>query len=195
MRGSLFCTRAVAILLLAMTCTGVLVSMATANEVAACAISAWVSDPDPNGLNVRAGASRDAAILGQLPRDDGYFPAEVSITGSQDGWFRISKAVLDDYTAAEPKVVFEGEGWVSGRLLGLLLNDANLHAAPSTESPVVAHLSHEDADGNVSGADSFIVTRLLGCEGDWAQVEGTFIDTHLTGWATRTCSNQVTTCP
>lgn len=171
------------------------VSAAVADEAVVCSISAWVADTDSNGTNVRAGASRDAAILGQLPRDEYYFPAEVSITGGQNGWFRISKAVLDDYTGAEPKVVFEGEGWVSGRLLGLLLNDAHLHASPSAESSVVAHLSHEDADGNLSGADSFIVTRVIACQGDWVQVEGTFVGADLTGWATRTCSNQVTTCP
>ena len=51
-----------------------------------------------------------------------------------------------------------------------------------------------DADGNVAGADSFRVARLIACQGDWVQVEGTFIDTHLTGWAAGTCSNQVTTC-
>jgi hypothetical protein len=120
---------------------------------------------------------------------------EVSITGSKDGWFRIDDAVLIDYDSGGTTDVFAGEGWVSGRQLGLLLNDSDLHTAPSVDSPVVAHLLHEDADGNLSGADSFDVTRLISCQGSWVQVDGTFIDTHLTGWATRTCSNQVTTCP
>ena len=75
------------------------------------------------------------------------------------------------------------------------LNDADLHTAPSVESPVMAHLFREDAAGNLSGADSFNVARLISCQADWVQVDGTFLGTHLTGWATRTCSNQVTTCP
>lgn len=187
----IFCTAAC----LFLANSAALVSAATADEISACKISAWVKDNDPAGLNVRAGASRDAAIIGQLPLIEAYFPAEVSITGSKDGWFRVDRAVLDDYTGAEPEVVFEGEGWVSGRLLGLLLNIPDLHTEPSLESPVVAHLFYESPEGNLAGSDSFIVTSLLACQGDWVQVDGTFIDTHLTGWTTRTCANQVTTCP
>jgi hypothetical protein len=78
-------------------------------------------------------------------------------------------------------------------MLGLGLHD-DLHAAPSDDSPVVARLFCEDAQGHVGGADSFGVSRILACQGDWVLVEGTFFDTPLTGWATRTCSNQVTTC-
>ncbi|MFD1944263.1 SH3 domain-containing protein [Paradevosia shaoguanensis] len=193
MGRSLFCTIVAMGLALATSATST--SMAADAAVAVCTISAWVNDPDPNGLNVRAGPSRDAAVIGRLPLDDDHFPAKVSIIGAQDGWFRIDKAVLDDYTDTQPKVVFEGEGWVSGRLLSLLVNDPDLHAAPWAESPVVAHLFYQDAYGSVAGADSFGVTRLITCQGDWVQVEGTFIDTQLTGWATRTCSNQVTTCP
>lgn len=165
-------------------------SAAAADGIATCAISAWSNDTDVKGLNIRAGAGSDAPVLGQIP-----MAGEVSITGSQNGWFRIDQAVSIDYDSGDTEQVFDGEGWVSGRMLGLGLNDANLHSAPSTESPVVAHLSHEDAAGNLSGADSFAVTRLIACQQDWVQVEGTFIGTQLTGWATRTCSNQVTTCP
>ena len=120
---------------------------------------------------------------------------EVSITRSKNGWFRIDEAVFIDYDSGETADVFEGEGLVSGRLFGLGLNDADLHTAPSVESPVMAHLFREDAAGNLSGADSFNVARLISCQADWVQVDGTFLGTHLTGWATRTCSNQVTTCP
>ena len=189
----LFCT--IVAVGLALAARAVSASVPAAATIAVCSISAWVNDTDPNGLNVRAGPSRDAAIIGRLPQDDDYFPPEVSITGTQDGWFRIDKAVLDDYTATQRKVVFEGEGWISGRLLGLLVNDPDLHTAPWAESPVVAHLFYQDSNGSVAGADSFGVTRLISCQGDWVQVEGTFIDAQLTGWATRTCSNQVTTCP
>lgn len=186
MSHSLFYTRSTAILL---AIGAILLPAAAADEVAACTISAWSNDTDIEGLNIRAGAGSDAPIIGQVPMG-----GEVSITGAKDGWFRIDQAVLIDYDSGETTDVFAGEGWVSGHLLGLLLNDLDLHTAPSADSPVVAHLFHEDAAGNLSGADSFAVTSLLTCQGDWVQIDGTFIDTHLTGWATRTCSNQVTTC-
>jgi hypothetical protein len=195
MSSASFCARLAACLILATVGSVLSSANAFAQQISTCSISAWVDDTDPNGLNVRAGPSSDAAIVGLLPYDESQMAAEMSITGSQDGWFRIDKAVLDDYTAAAPKVVFEGEGWVSGRLIGLLLNDADLHTAPSEDSPVVAHLFYEDPKGNVGGADSFGVDRLLACQGDWVEVEGTFFDMPLQGWATRTCANQVTTCP
>ncbi|QDZ10050.1 SH3 domain-containing protein [Devosia ginsengisoli] len=183
----LFRTRTVAILLPVLALCAISVPTA-ASEIAACTISAWSNDTDPNGLNIRAGAGSDTAIIGQIP-----VGGEVSITGAKDGWFRIDQAVLIDYESDETTDVFAGEGWVSGRMLGLVLHD-DLHAAPSDDSPVVARLFHEDAEGNIGGADSFGVSRILTCQGDWVQVEGTFFDTPLTGWATRTCSNQVTTC-
>jgi hypothetical protein len=171
-----------------MPSNGVLAS-AAADGIAACTISAWSNDTDSNGLNIRLGAGSGNPVVGQVPIN-----GEVSITGSRNGWFRIDRAVLEDYDTGTITSVFAGEGWVSGRLLGVALNDPDLHAAPSDDSPVVAHLFHQDADGNVAGADSFRVARLIACQGDWVQVEGTFIDTHLTGWAAGTCSNQVTTC-
>jgi hypothetical protein len=178
------------VLLLAITASLVSVIAPVADETASCSISAWSNDTDVNGLNIRSGAGTDAPVIGQIP-----VGGEVSITGSKDGWFRIDQAVLIDYDAGETTEIFAGEGWVSGRLLGLLVNDPDLRTAPSVESPVVAHLFYEYANGNVAGADAFSVTRLIACQGDWVQVDGSFIDTRLTGWATGTCSNQVTTCP
>lgn len=189
MRRFLLSTAAAASIALAMWGGGVLAPIA-AEAIASCAISAWSNDTDVNGLNIRSAAGADAPVIGQVPMD-----GEVSITGSQNGWFRIDQAVLVDYDTGEAATVFTGEGWVSGRLLGLLLNDVDLRSAPSEDSEVVAHLFHEDANGNVAGADSLMVTRLIACQGDWVQVDGTFIGAPLTGWTTGTCSNQVTTCP
>jgi hypothetical protein len=185
---SLFCIRVAASLFLILSSGGSLAS-AAADEIAACTISAWSNDTDSNGLNIRSGAGGENPVVGQIPMD-----GEVSITGFKNGWFRIDQAVLEDYDTGVITNIFIGEGWVSGRLLGLLLSDPDLHAAPSEDSPVVGHLFHQDANGNVAGADSFGVTRLIACQGRWVQVEGTFFDTHLTGWSTGTCSNQVTTC-
>ena len=83
---------------------------------------------------------------------------------------------------------------MSGRRLGLLLNDTELHHGPSESAPVVAKLFKDDA-GEAHGPDSFLVDRLNACEGKWVEVEGTFLGTHRRGWARGTCANQVTTCP
>lgn len=173
--------------------------------VEACAISAWSTDPDPNGLNVRAAPQSDAPIIGNLPaaREVGVerFATEVSITGSKDGWLRISEGVVIDYIWDDPtEIAFKGEGWVSGRHLGLRLNYRHLHAGPSPDAPVVATIAGT-ADGTRYGPDSILVDRIHACWGDWVEVEGALtIDgiSHgpgLRGWTTGTCSNQVTTCP
>lgn len=172
---------------------------AAAAEIATCNLSAWSTDSDPAGLAVRSGPGTNNAVIGRLPPPggvEGYDEAaEVTITGSHNGWFRISAAVMIDYAGDKPdKVLFKGEGWVSGRYLGLLLNDANLHREPALESPVVAHLAFADPDGNMMGPDSWAV-RLHACKDDWAEVDASFEDRRFRGWATRTCSNQVTTCP
>lgn len=171
----------------------------TAGTVA-CAISAWSTDEDPGGLDIRAGPGTGSPVIARLPPplkvEEYLFAAEVSITGSKDGWFRIDGAVLENYLSdEEPEIVFEGEGWLSGRSLGLALNHPDLFEAPSTDSAVVATLFGIDPEGSASGPDSFIADRLHACEADWVEVEGTFLGTRLRGWATGTCSNQVTTCP
>jgi hypothetical protein len=165
-----------------------------------CTISAWSTDKGSMGLKVRAGPSASAAIIARLPPPvevDGYtFAPEVSITGSKSGWFRIDRATMDNYVEErEPKVVFKGEGWVSGRLLGLQLNDMDLHHGPSESAPMVRTLLKDAPDGKTHGPDSFVVDRLNDCQGDWVEVEGSFLGAYLRGWAKGTCSNQVTTCP
>lgn len=174
---------------------------AVPERIVSCAISAWSTDPDPTGLNVRAAPDSKAAIIGNLPasREVGgeRFATEVSITGSKDGWLRISGGWVLDYIFDDPtEIAFEGEGWVSGRHLGLLLNYRHLHDGPSFDAPVAA-----TTNGLRHGPDSFLVDRIHACRGNWVEVEGALtIDgvaegPTLRGWTTGTCSNQVTTCP
>ncbi len=191
-----YAVAAVGLLLVAGSAT---LPAAPAAEVATCDISAWTTDKDPNGLAVRAGPGTGNAVLARLPPPggvEGYEnAAEVTITGSQNGWFRISAATLPDYSGDKPdKVLFKGVGWVSGRYLNLMLNDTVLHREPALESPVVATLAFIDSDGDAVGPDSFTV-RLHACKGDWVEIDASFKDRHFHGWATRTCSNQETTCP
>lgn len=172
-----------------------------ADVIRSCELSAWSTDKDPAGLNVRAGPGTESPIIATIPppiEAEGYeFAAEVSITGVKDGWFRIRRAEMVDYIGDDDKVVFDGEGWVSGRFLGLELNGSYLRDGPSQDAPVAFDFASapKDADGLAVGPDSFVVDRLRDCEGDWVEVEGTLLDARHQGWATGTCANQVTTCP
>ena len=178
---------------------------AAPERIVSCEISAWSTDPDPAGLNVRAAPASDAAIIGNLPtsREVGgeSFATEVSITGSKDGWLRISEGWVLDYIFDDPtEIVFKGEGWVSGRHLGLLLNYRYLHGGPAADTPVLATLAGA-SDGLRYGPDSFLVERIHACRGRWVEVDaaltidGTVLGPDLRGWTVGTCSNQVTTCP
>lgn len=172
---------------------------ADATEVVACSLDAW-SDGIDAIADVHASPTTDAAVIARLPPPaqvyDETFATEVSITGASNGWFRIDRATTDnDIVETGPVTVFEGSGWVSGQALGLVLNDSRLHRAPSADAPLVATLTGIDEAGLQNGPDSFVVERLVDCRGDWVEVEGTFLGKRLRGWTTRTCANQVTTCP
>lgn len=175
------------------------VSAAGADAVATdCTITAWSTDKDPKGLNVRAGPGAGSAIIGTVPPpykvEDRTFAAEVTITGSRDGWFRIVKATVNDYVTEDPsEIAFEGEGWVSGGLLGLWVEGPQLHSAPSPDAVVTADFSGK-RDGDY-GPDYFTVERLHACQGYWVEVEGSYFGERARGWTSDTCSNQVTTCP
>ena len=167
----------------------------SALAVESCDIWAWTLGMDV--VEVREGPGAEFPVIAELPApieiDGDRFAPEVTITGSQDGWFRIEDAIVISYTSDDPDVVaFEGEGWVPGSSLGLLLNQIDLYSAPSADADVVARLLNEEEG---AGPDSFRVSRLHACTGDWVDVEGDLMGAFARGWATRTCSNQVTTCP
>jgi hypothetical protein len=174
---------------------------ADSTDIVVCKIAAWSTDKDPKGLNVRVGPGTKNPVIARIPPpreiEGEEFAAEVSITGSKDGWFRIESAVLPDYIEDDDKDVFKGVGWVSGRQLGLLLNNRYLHTEPSATSPIVARLFKDYKGPNDlgGGPDSFIVDRLYACQDHWVEVGGTFLGTRLHGWTRGTCANQVTTCP
>ena len=177
------------------TCAG----QATAAIAPLCHIGAWSADTDPDGTNVRAGPGTDYPVIGRLPslqETDDDFAAEVSIVGAQDGWFRIEQATINNYgSETGPDVVFAGEGWVSGRLLGLSMEGSALFAQPSRHAPMVLDL--DDAPERRQGPDYIgpQVERLYACMGNWVEVEVSDLGQHYRGWTDDTCANQVTTCP
>jgi hypothetical protein len=182
----------------------VLVLFASAQAYAAgatvtdCDVTAWSTDKDPAGLNIRAGPGTGHTVIGKVPPpykvEGETFAAEVAITGSQDGWLRITRAIVNNYITDDPaEFPFEGEGWVSGALLGLWVEAVGLRSEPSHAAALSADFS-EKRDGDY-GPDYFTVERLHACRGYWVEVEGTYLGKRYRGWTDDTCASQVTTCP
>jgi SH3-like domain-containing protein len=147
----------------------------------ACAMSAYVTDPDPKGTNVRSGPNRGAPVVKTLSNAS---ETVVKITGYSGGWFEISRA---ETVGDDEKVVFQGRGWMHSSVLGLSVGNNGygppaLYAEPSKRSRVLKRLKpDEDA------------VKLLACKDDWAKVQFG----NLTGWLSSEgqCANPLTTCP
>ena len=169
---------------------------ASGAQTVACEISAWSTDTDPNGLNVRAGPGTGHPVIATLPppmtvegAGDDEFAPEVWITGSQDGWFRIKTAIWGGPSVGDDdEPLFEREGWVSGSLLGLAVEGQFLYSGPSHETSTVV-------DFFEGGGDYVVMHRLHACEGRWVEGEATVRGETFRGWASDVCASQLTTCP
>lgn len=158
-----------------------------------CAFSAWSTDKDPAGLNVRA-----APIVGKLPapRASGDYAVEFQVIGSRDGWLLIRQAKRVDYDGGGPDTqVFAGPGWVSGTKVGFEINDARVYAAPDAAAKVTAQLLDTSDPNGIYGADAAVVDRVFSCSGGFADVQLHMPKgAPIRGWVARLCANQVTTC-
>jgi hypothetical protein len=194
------------------------VTPAPAGQVA-CSFGAFVSEIDPEGLNVRAGPGTGNKVVGRLPPvklsgDDPPVRAmvEVEVSASANGWFRIAKARDNEaLTDAASRPMFKGSGWVSGRKLTVKSQAAAGRQRPDAKAPAV--LTGQDGAG--FDGDAFVQNgRLLGCSGKWVLVEyGLPADSEvLSGleikpaakagaepgrfraWVDRICATQETSC-
>lgn len=177
------------------TCTGKAAS-ARSPEIAQCDLAAWVVKGAPADLPVRSGPGPDYPTVATIPRPytDGeaiYFP-EVTITGSRDGWFRISEVITDLYGGwpTDPVVTFSGEGWLPGNMLRVWLESPYLLSRPSDDAPVAFTVTTAS-----SSSDYFQIDTFHACEGSWIEVEGRRDDERPRGWIRDICASQVTTCP
>jgi hypothetical protein len=166
--------------------------------VTACALSGWSSDPDPNGLNIRAAPRADAEIIGRVPPQKAQagdtYAAEFDIVGSRNGWFLVRGVKFADYGGGKgDRVLFAGQGWVFADKVRFTINRAEVRGAPADNAQVLAKLS--SADG-ASGPDSAVIDHVFGCSGAFAEAS-VHLDRKppVRGWVTGICSNQVTTCP
>ncbi len=143
---------------------------------ATCNISAYVTDNDAAGLNVRAGPSARARVLGVITSQAS---AVAEIRGQSGTWFRVSRI----FDAEDDRTLFSGEGWVHSSLVGLSVANADprLYAGPTRRSRVLARLIPDQSE-----------VTLVGCSGDWVRVRHRGLD----GWLARggQCSNPLTTC-
>lgn len=155
----------------------------TSRETASCDVVLSVIDPDPNGTNVRAAPNLGGDILTVLALGDEAISAHV--VAQRGDWMRIDRAEIADETQADGKRrMFEGDGWIHARLLGVpglfVGGGTALRARADAESPVVFRLDHDDTQP----------TRLLGCSGRFVRVR--YGET--VGWTDRWCANERTTC-
>jgi SH3-like domain-containing protein len=142
----------------------------------ACQIGAYVIDPDPRGLNVRAGPGTGFRVIAVLPGGSDT-PVEVEVTGASGNWLRIRNATAPD------TLLFRGPGWVYARMLG---------TGTSEHGPVSLYREPRRGSAVVGRLDVGTGVTLLGCRGGWARVQVA----NLTGWLDpqSQCSLTLTTC-
>ncbi|QCK87307.1 hypothetical protein E8L99_16855 [Phreatobacter aquaticus] len=171
-----------------------------------CEISGWSVDADPAGLNVRAEPSARSRVVGIVPPawvapgrdgDAGQtYRAEFRIAGYRDGWFLIRsiKAPGAEYGERYPRSrpqPHRGQGWVSARMVGAALANANLPVGQLLQAPSrhAAVRPVRRTNGEPAGAGD-VIQRLHACSGGFGliEIEG------VRGWWSGLCSNQVTNC-
>ena len=149
----------------------------------ACDVQLKVADPDPKGLNVRAGPSATAPIVGVLKPDGDW--TWVHATGQGGDWIAIDRAeTIDDDAPNGSRAVYAKTGWVHVGKLGISElqtgNGTVLRDRPAADARVVKRI----------GAQDTAPVRVLGCHGKFIEVR----TGRLRGWTDRWCNNERTTC-
>ncbi|HEY5721617.1 MAG TPA: SH3 domain-containing protein [Allosphingosinicella sp.] len=158
-----------------------------------CAFEAWVIDEDPKGLNVRAGPSPEAAIVGTLPPMawdpdlERKMGAGIKVLESRDGWFRIGDPAWSRNLGGIP----DGpKGWIHGRYIDFAIQTDKAFAEPDPSSPAVATAWRDKHGGRQIG-----YRHPHECRGEWVRmlVKGHDGREKL-GWLRGTCAIQETSC-
>lgn len=161
---------------------------------ARCSFSGWSGDPDPAGLNVRAGPSPTARIVGTLPPPEDHpdnetrFGATFDVVESRNGWFRIENARRWSQEGRGPSTL--PAGWISGRHLAFQLMTDRAFAAPDPNSAVV--LTSWNEDGTLI---QFRYRHPTECRGEWVRLTTIGRDGgERQGWVRGICGIQETGC-
>jgi hypothetical protein len=170
-------------------------------DAASCTLQAWSTAEDPGGFPIRARPDEAAVVVGRLPPPDpgaGENPpyrAVMTVTGSSGGWFRITAAEFPDYGYGDetPRVVFRGQGWVPGEILGFRPQTPTVHAAPDASAPVVDRPRDDPAEG-------LRIRRAISCTGEWFEVDALIVgldrpdERPVRGFVRDICANEADIC-
>ncbi|MCK5898015.1 MAG: hypothetical protein KAG06_02965 [Methylococcales bacterium] len=155
-----------------------------------CAVYAYVTDPDPAGLNVRA--SPKGKILGIIPTHDAS-GVTVKIVDAKQGWMKIQEIEILD---AGTEFDMPSNGWVHGSMLTVDFRiqqgdrDISLYQAP-VNTPKKIQIFHTDKNEPLPK-----ITNILDCRSGWLKVTVKKAKKAIKGWlaAKNQCSNPLTTC-
>lgn len=177
-------------------------AVAGASPGGLCMVKAFSKDLDPNGLNVRKSPSVDAEIVGKLPRwkapDLGPDSRSTinapmfTVVEVRDGWARINGVEIaggtnSADTASADYAASPIEGWISSKMVGFAPQTQVGFARPDPASAIVL--------ADRSGLDSIpIRPGLLGCAGEWLQVEFATKPSAKRAWIRGICGDPSTTC-
>jgi SH3-like domain-containing protein len=159
-------------------------AQSVADAAVRCDLHAYVVDPDPAGLNVRAGPGKASPVVATLKHAD--YSVAMTITGATGQWVRIEKAFAEE----TDEELFKGPGWVYAPMLATQTND---RAAREGGKPSVKIFKEPGKRGAVvTLLPTETQVNIIGCKGGWAQVRYKKIE----GWLSpdSQCANTLTTC-
>lgn len=141
----------------------------SATSASVCDVSAYITDKDPKGLNVRDSSSENGKVIGQIPFDK-EAPIVHIISSSSNGWMMVDKATVFDFKADADKVIFDNKGWVSANLLAISARGYDTGGVQLYEggkgSKVLTKIPEDT------------VMKIVGCDGKRMQVKYK----NFTGW-------------
>lgn len=157
-----------------------------------CSFNGWADDSDQAGVEVRAGPSADARVVGRLPPPelDGDIPfgVEFRVVEAKNGWFRIERPYR--WSQGQNPPFDLPEGWIAGRSLDFALQTDKAFEAPNPRSRVVA-TTWAASDGH----HVFDYRHPSDCRGEWVRLLVTGHDRReRPAWARGVCGHQETTC-
>lgn len=157
-----------------------------------CRFDGWASDPARVGVEVRAGPSAIARLVGRLPPPelDGDDPFGVSfrVVEAENGWFRIKEPYTWSQGPTPPFTL--PEGWIEGRSLDFALQTGKAFEAPDPRSAVVA-TNWRAGDGD----HAFAYSLPSDCRGEWVRLLVIGHDrSERPAWVRGVCGSQATTC-
>jgi len=167
-----------------------------------CSFEAFVSEKDPKGLIVRENPDVQSKILGvispavyETPPTSFRFlvKPEIKVIASKNGWFKINEAkdndaLIEEFAKIKPRKMYNGFGWVSGKMLTIKSNASEAYDGPSKEYKIL-HKKNEQL--SFDKIDSY---KLLACKGDWVFVEDLDMKNNNRYWLNRLCGIQETSC-